>query len=45
MKAVAEVLNTDERYPNAAKNWEGEIVVLVEPDRGLRQALGRLARI
>jgi len=34
MKAVAEVLNTGERYPNAAKNWEGEILVLVEPDKG-----------
>jgi len=34
MKAMAEVLNTDERYAEAAKNWEGEILVLVEPDKG-----------
>ncbi len=33
-KAVAEVLNTDERYADVAKNWEGDMLVLVEPDPG-----------
>ncbi len=34
LKAVAEVLNTDEHYADVAKNWEGDMLVLVEPDPG-----------
>jgi putative sterol carrier protein len=34
LKAVAEVLNTDEHYADVARNWEGDMLVLVEPDPG-----------
>lgn len=32
LMALMEVLNNDERYAEVAKKWEGDILVLVEPD-------------
>jgi putative sterol carrier protein len=32
LKGLAEVLNNDRRYAEVAKNWEADMLVLVEPD-------------
>jgi putative sterol carrier protein len=32
MDALIEQLNTDERYAQVAKNWEGDIYVVIDPD-------------
>ena len=32
-------LNTDEKYADVAKNWEGDIVILVEPEGNLKEQL------
>ena len=32
LQALVEVLNTDTRYAKVAKNWEGDIVVVIEPN-------------
>jgi len=32
LKALSEVLNSDERYAQVARNWEGDMLVLIEPE-------------
>lgn len=32
MDALTERLNSDERYAEVAKNWEGDIYVVIDPD-------------
>lgn len=32
---LREVLNTDERYAEVAKNWEGDLTVYIDPDEGV----------
>ena len=32
LQALVEVLNTDSRYAEVAKNWEGDMLVIIEPD-------------
>jgi putative sterol carrier protein len=32
LQALVEVLNTDTRYAEVAKNWEGDMLVIIEPD-------------
>ena len=32
MDALIELLNSDERYAEVAKNWEGDIYVMIDPD-------------
>ena len=32
-------LNTDSRYSEIAKNWEGDLLFLIEPDGNLKQRL------
>jgi putative sterol carrier protein len=34
MDSLMEVLNSDERYAEVAANWEGDLVVTIEPDGG-----------
>jgi putative sterol carrier protein len=36
--AVMDVLNTDEQYAEIAKNWEGDILFVIEPDKGVESA-------
>jgi putative sterol carrier protein len=33
IKALMDELNNDERYAEVAKNWEGDIIFTVEPDK------------
>ncbi len=37
VQAVMDVLNHDEQYAEIAKNWEGDILFLVEPDKGVER--------
>jgi putative sterol carrier protein len=32
LEALVEILNSDERYAEVAKNWEGDIYVAIDPD-------------
>jgi putative sterol carrier protein len=32
LQALVEVLNTDSQYAEVAKNWEGDLMVVIEPD-------------
>lgn len=34
LQALVEVLNSDERYSEVAKNWEGDMTVVIEPEDG-----------
>ncbi len=34
LKALESVLNTDPRYAEVAKNWEGDILFQIDPDAG-----------
>ena len=34
LQALVEVLNSDERYAEVAKNWEGDMTVVIEPEDG-----------
>lgn len=34
LSVLAQVLNSDERYADVAKNWEGDMIVVIEPDDG-----------
>jgi putative sterol carrier protein len=34
LKALEGVLNSDPRYAEVAKNWEGDILCVIEPDGG-----------
>ncbi len=38
VQAVMDVLNNDEQYAEIAKNWEGDILFLIEPDKGIESA-------
>lgn len=35
LQAVMDVLNHDEQYAEIAKNWEGDILFVIEPDKGV----------
>ena len=35
IKAVMYVLNHDEQYAQIARNWEGDILFVIEPDEGI----------
>jgi putative sterol carrier protein len=35
IQALMDELNSDERYAEVAKNWEGDIIFTVEPDKGV----------
>ena len=38
IKAVMYVLNHDEQYAKIAKNWEGNLLFVIEPDKGVESA-------
>ena len=38
VQAVMDVLNQDEQYAEIAKNWEGDLVFVIEPDKGVESA-------
>jgi len=35
LQSLKDRLNTDERYGDVARNWEGDMLVLIEPDGAL----------
>jgi putative sterol carrier protein len=35
VQAVMDVLNNDQQYAEVARNWEGDILFVVEPDKGV----------
>lgn len=35
LQALMDELNSDERYAEVAKNWEGDIIFTIEPDKGV----------
>jgi putative sterol carrier protein len=37
LQVLVEVLNSDERYADVAKNWEGDMTVVIEPEDGDEQ--------
>jgi putative sterol carrier protein len=37
LKAMEDKLNTDEKYAQVAKNWEGDLLILVEPHGNLKE--------
>ena len=39
LKGLEEKLNSDSRYREVAKNWEGDIFVLIEPEGNLKDRL------
>ncbi len=39
MQATKEKFNTDEKYAQLAKNWEGDLRVILEPDGPLQQEM------
>lgn len=39
LQRLKDKLNSDERYGQIARNWEGDMLVLIEPDGALTQAL------
>jgi len=34
LRVLVDVLNSDERYAEVAKNWEGDMTVVIEPEGG-----------
>jgi putative sterol carrier protein len=36
VRAVMDVLNHDEQYAEIAKNWEGDLVFVIEPDKDFK---------
>jgi putative sterol carrier protein len=36
LEALIEVLNHDDRYAEVAKNWEGDIFVVIDPDDSIK---------
>ncbi|HEY44900.1 MAG TPA: hypothetical protein G4O11_13045 [Anaerolineae bacterium] len=34
VQAVMNVLNNDQQYAEVAKNWEGDLLFVIEPDKG-----------
>jgi len=39
LKGLEEKLNTDERYSEIAKNWEGDLFFYIEPEGNLKEQL------
>ena len=39
MQAINQKLNTDEKYAQVAKNWEGDMRVVLEPDGSLKETM------
>ena len=39
MKAIKLKLNTDEKYAQVAKNWEGDLRFVLEPDGSLKETM------
>ncbi|MFH2102666.1 MAG: SCP2 sterol-binding domain-containing protein [Chloroflexota bacterium] len=39
LKALEDKLNSDDRYAQIAKKWEGDILCQIEPDRFLKESL------
>jgi putative sterol carrier protein len=39
LKALEIKLNTDERYAAIAKNWEGDMIIVIEPAGNLKERL------
>ena len=37
LKALEEKLNSDEKYAKTAKNWEGDMLFVIEPDGNLKE--------
>lgn len=37
LQSLKEKINTDDRYARVARNWEGDLVFVIEPDRGLKE--------
>ena len=35
LNAIVETLNNDSRYAEVAKNWEGDLLFVIEPDEGI----------
>jgi putative sterol carrier protein len=35
VQAVMDVLNNDQQYAEIARNWEGDILFVIEPDKGV----------
>ncbi len=39
MRATQEKLNADEKYGEVAKDWEGDLRIILEPDAGLKDPM------
>jgi len=39
LKGLEEKINSDEKYANIAKNWEGDLIILIEPEGNLKEQL------
>ena len=39
MQAIKEKLNTDEKYAKVARNWEGDLRFVLEPDSSLHETI------
>ncbi len=39
LKSLEEKLNSDERYAQIARNWEGDLFFFIEPDGNLKEQL------
>jgi putative sterol carrier protein len=39
MQAIKEKLNTDEHYAQIAKNWEGDLRIVIEPEGALQETM------
>lgn len=39
MQAIKEKLNTDDHYAHVAKNWEGDLRIILEPDKSIQQEI------
>jgi putative sterol carrier protein len=39
MQAIKEKLNTDEHYAQVAKNWEGDMRIILEPDKSIQDEM------
>jgi len=43
LDALVEILNSDERYGQVAKNWEGDICVAIDPDGSSKDQVETIA--
>ena len=39
MRVIKEKLNTDEHYAQIAKNWEGDMRLIIDPDENLSESI------